>query len=375
MNQSYKKILCFSLAAVLSASMLTACGNSEKTAASETTAEENPSSNAEEASVSEETKGTEAETTAAETEPLILNPDGSKVIISLEEHSITYGMLRMGIEQQKAYYEESALSYLGSELTAEQWQETLSNGTTIAEDLSAQVQEYLTENMVAASHAEDYQVSLSDSEKSDLLQSAKSQYESLDHAVLEACGATVEDWCLQLERAALYEKVMDAALTDYDPEIKEEDARTMSYQIFAIALEGTETGAELPSLEEAQANVDDIFERIHNGEDAKTVVEEYGYSIYEDSVSVNQYEDEFVDRILKLKDGEMTSFQPDENNLYAVICTSAQDPELTAERLNTLQDEAIRSRFAEMVVEWVSEAELTVDDAAISEICNDVFSE
>ena len=67
----------------------------------ETKAEENTSAETAETGASDKTEGTEAETAAAETEPLVLNPDGSKVIISLGENSITYGMLRMGIEQQK----------------------------------------------------------------------------------------------------------------------------------------------------------------------------------------------------------------------------------------------------------------------------------
>jgi len=345
----------------------------------------------------EETTGAEdTATTAGETTNTVAGRDP---VLTVNGLSATYGVFYTSLVRQKEYYEQMALYYYGSEITTEDWQGVMASGETVAENLQNNVIQYLLETLAAASHAADYGIELSEEDKATIRTTAETEFESLDSELVAAAGLDLEDWVTCVEYLTLYDRIQEKEVGNYTVDISDEDAKTMTFDLFAIALkteatetaegestedssaaEQSETTAEdestgeteaapvLPTAEEAEQKIQAIFERIRAGEDAKTVIEEAGYTYYSDTMSVNQYTDEFSLKVMEMKTGDMISFQPDESTYYGVICTNENDAEQTEARKETLRKEKGLEYFYSVIEGWLAEAEVVKDEDLLSQI-------
>jgi len=351
------------------------------------------SSNKEETTTAEETTTTAEDTTNSAA--------GREPVLTVDGLSITYGVLYTSIVQQKDYYEMMASYYYGSEITAEDWQEVMSSGDTVAANLQNNVIEYLLETLAAASHAADYGIELSEEEKETARATAESEFQALDSELVAAAGLDLEDWVACAEYFALYDRIQEKEVADYTVDITDEEARTMTFDLFAIALKTEETEAEtsegesseassgadrsettaegestgeteavpeLPTAEEAEQKIQAIFDRIRAGEDAKTVIEEAGYDYYSDVMSVDQYTDEFSLQVMGMKTGDTLAFQPDESTYYGVICTNENDAEQAEARKETLRENKALEHFYTIVEGWLAEAEVVKDEELLARI-------
>lgn len=349
----------------------------------------------------EETTGAEdTATTAGETTNTAAGRDP---VLTVNGLSATYGVFYTSLVRQKEYYEQMALYYYGNEITTEDWQGVMTSGETVAENLQNNVIKYLLETLAAASHAADYGIELSEEDKATARTTAETEFESLDSELVAAAGLDLEDWVTCVEYFTLYDRIQEKEVGNYTVDISDEDARTMTFDLYAIALkteateteagagesestedssaaEQSETTAEdestgeteaapvLPTAEEAEQKIQGIFERIRAGEDAKTVIEEAGYTYYSDTMSVNQYTDEFSLKVMEMKTGDMISFQPDESTYYGVICTNENDAEQTEARKETLRKEKGLEYFYSVIEGWLAEAEVVKDEDLLSQI-------
>ena len=133
----------------------------------------------------------------------------------------------------------------------------------------------------------------------------------------------------------------------------------MRYYVFAVSLYGTDGVDGLPTQEEAERRMEEIFARADAGEDIAAVAKEYGYNGMEDSLSVGVYDrDENAVRALTLAAGESMTFLSDEHTLCGIYCLDAQDAELTAQRKEQMQEEAREEYFRGLLDQWKAEAEI-----------------
>ena len=362
---SLKKKMALGLSLLMIAGTMSACGGSDSTAdttaAAETTAAETTAA-----------ETSETETTVAE--PAVLNPDGAEVVVRLnDELYISYGALCVSVLQQKEYFESMTLEYYNTTVTVEDWNTPMDNGKTPAQDIFDQTLAAGITQLVVASKADEYQVSISEEELAALKEENTALYGSMSGDWLEISGLVEEDWLELSKQAMLYDKVKAAELANYTAEIADEDARTMKMAMFAIALDAANPGTGLPTQEEAEAKVQEILAIIEGGANPQSVVEEYGYTYYEDSIYVGQYTDEDSLKMLELKTGETMYFMPDETAVCAVICLDEADASLTEERKAVLSEEAAEKYFVDLAAEWVEAAAIEQNEELIGKM--DLFSE
>ena len=260
-------------------------------------------------------------TTAAETpissEAVAESADG--IAFSLGSRSISTGAALYTLLQQKQYYESVSSSYYSSEMTAEDWQEIQSDGNTLAQNLTRSVWDTLCDDLAAAGYADANGIVLTEQESSGAEQKAREEYAAIPETDRILTGLQEPDWISQKQLEALYEKVKEQVSGSYQKEITDDEARTMRYYVFAVSLDGTDGVEGLPTQEEAERRMEEIFARADAGEDIAAVAKEYGYNGMEDSLSVGVYDrDENAVRALTLAAGESMTFLSDEHTLCGI---------------------------------------------------------
>lgn len=300
-------------------------------------------------------------TTAAET-PISSEAaaeSADRIAFSLGSRSISTGAALYTLLQQKQYYESVSSSYYSSEMTAEDWQEIQSDGNTLAQNLTRSVWDTLCDDLAAAGYADANGIVLTEQESSGAEQKAREEYAAIPETDRTLTGLQEPDWISQKQLEALYEKVKEQVSGSYQKKITDDEARTMRYYVFAVSLDGTDGVDGLPTQEEAERRMEEIFARADAGEDIAAVAKEYGYNGMEDSLSVGVYDrDENAVRALTLAAGESMTFLSDEHTLCGIYCLDAQDAELTAQRKEQMQEEAREEYFRGLLDQWKAEAEI-----------------
>ena len=213
--------------------------------------------------------------------------------------------------------------------------ETNADGVTLEENVKnialAQIAQIKTMNLMA----EQYEVDLDEEEKARAENAAKAYYETLGEREIELMGVsekTIKALYTELARA---EKMYQYTIKDINPEISDDEARTITVQHILIktyALDGT--GKKIEYTEAARQDAYDeareVLALAKDGEDFDALIRRYSEddkSTY--SFGKGEMEEAFETAAFNLGTGEISDVVETEFGYHIIKCINTFDKEET----------------------------------------------
>ncbi|MBD5491057.1 MAG: peptidylprolyl isomerase [Lachnospiraceae bacterium] len=213
--------------------------------------------------------------------------------------------------------------------------ETKADGVTLEENVKnialAQIAQIKTMNLMA----EQYGVDLDEEEKARAENAAKAYYETLDEREIELMGVsekTIKALYTELARA---EKMYQYTIKDINPEISDDEARTITVQHILIktyALDGTGKKIEYTEAarQEAYDEAREVLALAKDGEDFDALIRRYSEddkSTY--SFGKGEMEEAFETAAFNLGTGEISDVVETEFGYHIIKCINTFDREET----------------------------------------------
>ena len=213
--------------------------------------------------------------------------------------------------------------------------ETKADGVTLEENVKnialAQIAQIKTMNLMA----EQYGVDLDEEEKARAENAAKAYYETLDEREIELMGVsekTIKALYTELARA---EKMYQYTIKDINPEISDDEARTITVQHILIktyALDGTGKKIEYTEAarQEAYDEAREVLALAKDGEDFDALIRRYSEddkSTY--SFGKGEMEEAFETAAFNLGTGEISDVVEPEFGYHIIKCINTFDREET----------------------------------------------
>lgn len=316
MNKLTKKLAAAGLCLVLSAGMLTGCGN-----------------------------GNAGKTIAT------LN--GQKT-----EYAVANIMLRYNQAQMQTYYG----AYMGDSM----W-------TQYGDTTKTSMMSTLKQMLILEAHMDEYEVSLTDEEKAAISEAAAQFMSDNEKKVLDAMGATQERVERVLTLYTIQTKMSTAMVADVDTNVTDEEAaqKTIEYAFFSTADTTDDDGNTVTMTDEEKSilldQAETLVQSVENGADMSDALA----AIDEDkSVSTVSYgendEDSSLDEAVvtaanELKDGEVADVVTTDSGYYVVKMVTTFDEEATEQEKEDIISERKSDRFTELYEAWEAEADYTED--------------
>lgn len=292
-------------------------------------------------------------------------PNMDDVAATMDGKDITLGEAYFLFRYQQATNE----IYLGS-LFGDQnmWEQDLTgSGIAYGVTFKEQIMEGLKNMLLAEQHMADYEVEVTEEEKTAITEAAAQFLADNEDEAMKAMGADQEAVERVLTLYTIQNKMRDAIIADADTEVSDEEAaqKAVSFAYFSTAGETDEEGNKTELTEEEKAEVkkqaEEVIAAVQGGEtleDAvKAVDEEMNVSdttYGKDDTTLNEGIREAAD---KLKEGEIAA-EPVEatSGYYVVQLTSEFDKEATEEKKEEIISKRESDLYAEVMEGWEPES-------------------
>ena len=290
------------------------------------------------------------------------------VAATINETDITLGEVKTYVKYQQALYEQLYSVYLGQEID---WSEVTNEETkeTMGETMVADFLEEYKEMVIVASHASDYQISLSEEQKKEIEEAAKKFIEANSKAALKDMGATEDTVISMLTYMTLQHLVEHEMRDTADKNVTDEEAAQKTISYVTISKEGTEQDEEgntVALTEEEQATLKETAETISkSGDDLDTAVQDAAYSVQTESYGEGDrgiLEETVYEAADALKEGEISGVIETDTMYYVVRMDSLYDEAATEERKAEIIEEREQAAYDELYKQWSESGEFkTVD--------------
>lgn len=230
------------------------------------------------------------------------------------------------LTNMKNQYEQA----LGSQI----WQ-TAYEGETLEENVKETVLARIARIKAMNLLAEKYEISLSDEERSNAAKAAKQYYESLKDKERELLAVDEKKLCKMYEEYSLAEKVYEYLIADINPEISDDEARTITVQHILIRTCSMNEAGEHVSYpedarKEAYQKAEEVLRKAREGEDFSGLIAQYN----EDSNSSYSFgkgtmDTAFEDAAFNLGTDEISDIVETEHGYHIIKCISTFDRDET----------------------------------------------
>lgn len=226
----------------------------------------------------EEVKDTEKTEETGEIRVVLTTGFSRDEIFRIESTSCSVPELMVYLTNTQNQYED----IYGTQI----WKKTL-RGTTLEQNVKDTVLAELAEIKVMNLLAEKYAVSLTEREKALAQQAGADYFSSLNEAEIDAMGVDEKLLTAMYEEYAIADKVYQYIIKDINPEISDDEARTITIaHILIKTYELDGSGERVPYTEAdrrmAREKAEQILAQIREGEDFDSLVTKYN----EDSRSI-----------------------------------------------------------------------------------------
>lgn len=276
----------------------------------------------------------------------------------------------------------------GSEI----WTKTL-DGVELSKSIKDKVLARVAEIKVMVLMAENYEITLTDEDKERVSEASKLYFDSLNSTEIELTGATLETVEGIYTDYALANKVYDYIIRDINPEISDDEARTITVQQILIrtyALDGEGNKVEYTDRAKAEAKklAEDILAMAVNEEDPadfELLAAEYNEG---DAITYSfgrgEMAQAFEDAAFMLDNDEISDVVETEYGYHIIKCISTFDIDQTqdnkVEILQERKDKAFEETYNEFILglkknlneEFFDSIELISDERVTT---SDMFSD
>jgi len=283
--------------------------------------------------------------------------------------TITLGYANFVARFQQALYDQYYRSTFGDTM----WTMDLyGEGNTFEEDVKSEVLESIETAYVSKLHADEYEVSLTDTETEELEEAVTEFMENNTEEGLEQMGATEEYVRDYLTYSAYAYKVEEAIRDSSDVTVSDEEAiqSTISYVLYSttttdddgetVDVEDDEKATLLEQAEALSASGDN-FDTL--AEEQEASVESYSYTASEDASEDETLPEEVITTAQAMSDGEISSvIEVDGEGYYVIRMDATYDEDATESAREDLLEEAEDEYYDGIIEGWEDEITWTVDE-------------
>lgn len=247
-------------------------------------------------------------------------------IFRIEKSSCNLSEIQVYLMNTKNQYEE----VFGKEI----WN-TSHDGVTLEENIKETVLAKIAKIKAMNLLAQQMGIVLDDDEKNKVMQAASEYYKSLNEKEIAALAVTQEIIGTMYEEYALADKVYEHLIADINPEISDDEARTITVQHILIKTYSlNEDGERVPYTNQAKRNaylrVSEIWDMAKDGEDFTGLITEYSEdSSPSYSFGKGSFNPAFEAAAFNLGTNEISGIVESEFGYHIIKCISTFDREET----------------------------------------------
>lgn len=265
--------------------------------------------------------------TDADTTKVVLTTGFAKnEIFRIEKASCVLPEVMVYLMNTKNQYEQT----FGSQI----WEVSYQGGNledNIKETVLARLARVKAMNLLAQERG----IALEEDELAKTKEAAEVYYDSLTQEEIQALEVSLQLLETMYQEYALAEKVYQNVIADINPEISDDEARTITIeQIFIKTYTIDEKGQQVEFSQQAKTEAfrkaTEALQKIHEGEDFSTVAVQYSDdSVTTYSFGKGSYDQVFEDAAFNLGTGEISSVVETERGYHIIKCISTFDRDET----------------------------------------------
>ena len=283
-------------------------------------------------------------------------------VATLGEQEISLGVVNFICRYQQAVTDDLYTQYFGEDV----WNQDLyGSGSTMQETVKTQVVEGIHEMYTLKAHMSDYNVEITDEDKSAIEEAAKSFMEENSSDALDEMGATQDIVEEVLTLYTIRAKMTEAIKADADTEVSDEEANMRAYTMLDIKTDSytdSETNSTVEYTDEEKAQLKDVADAVEaavdDGDALEDVCEAYGYS---DAVTTGTYAAD-NDTL------ETSAVIETDTDLYIVRIDKDTDEDATESNRESIIKQRQDDLYDSVLEGWQESDGWTVDDKKLTKI-------
>lgn len=311
--------------------------------------------------------------------------DGTQTVATVDGEKVTLGLANYIVRDQQAqmesYYQMMAQSYGMDMSTMQIWDEKTEDGKTIGESTKDDAMETIHTLYAMKSHADEYDVTISEEEKSKIDEAAKSFMEANSAETLEKLAVSEGDIVTYLELLTYRQKLHDPMVADVDQEESEKEANQSTVSVVKFSTAGTEKDDEGNTIElteeekkakkeQAQQLLDKLKASENVAEaDMDAMAQEIDENLYAYTPSFttagsenDTLEQSVINAVANLEDGQLVQEVVEGVDAYYVVRLDKKlDEEATANKKESIISEREQEQYDELVEDWTKDSKLKVE--------------
>lgn len=311
--------------------------------------------------------------------------DGTQTVATVDGEKVTLGLANYIVRDQQAqmesYYQMMAQSYGMDMSTMQIWDEKTEDGKTIGESTKDDAMETIHTLYAMKSHADEYNVTISEEEKSKIDEAAKSFMEANSAETLEKLAVSEGDIVTYLELLTYRQKLHDPMVADVDQEVSEKEANQSTVSVVKFSTAGTEKDDEGNTIElteeekkakkeQAQQLLDKLKASENVAEaDMDAMAQEIDENLYAYTPSFttagsedDTLEQSVINAVADLEDGQLVQEVVEGVDAYYVVRLDKKlDEEATANKKESIISEREQEQYDKLVEDWTKDSKLKVE--------------
>lgn len=311
--------------------------------------------------------------------------DGTQTVATVDGEKVTLGLANYIVRDQQAqmesYYQMMAQSYGMDMSTMQIWDEKTEDGKTIGESTKDDAMETIHTLYAMKSHADEYDVTISEEEKNKIDEAAKSFMEANSAETLEKLAVSEGDIVTYLELLTYRQKLHDPMVADVDQEVSEKEANQSTVSVVKFSTAGTEKDDEGNTIElteeekkakkeQAQQLLDKLKASENVAEaDMDAMAQEIDENLYAYTPSFttagsenDTLEQSVINAVANLEDGQLVQEVVEGVDAYYVVRLDKKlDEEATANKKESIISEREQEQYDELVEDWTKDSKLKVE--------------
>ncbi|WP_455721825.1 peptidyl-prolyl cis-trans isomerase [Agathobacter sp.] len=161
-----------------------------------------------------------------------INKDAT--VATLDKEDIKLGLVNFIIRYQEAGYDDMYIQYMGEGY----WDKTVTGNDTVLDTWKTNAIEEVHELYTLKAHQSDYDVKVTDDEKSEIADAAKKFMKDNSDDAIDEMGATEDIIKEYLELRLIKSKMYDAIIKDADSDVTDEEANMSAYTVVKLDYKG-----------------------------------------------------------------------------------------------------------------------------------------
>ena len=295
--------------------------------------------------------------------------DTDAVVATVGDEEITLGVANFYARLTQGDYETYYASMMGM-AAEDMWAQEFDEDTTFEEQIKDSIMETLEDMYVLSQHAADYDIALTEEEKSAISDAAEQFEADNTDAAKEAVSGYKKDIEKVLELATIQNKMDSAMKEGVDEEVSDEEAAQKSMQYVLFSYTSTDDSGNSTELtdeekEELKTTAQSLADRSAAGEDFAAVASELGAEAQTatfDSESTSPSEDLIAAADALQNEGDVTGLVETDSGIYVAELTSLLDREATDAEKETIVEQRRQDQYDSLLEEWKDAVEIEVND-------------